>query len=114
MTLSMGYTHLQLIAICALWKGEKEIQETRAKPLGFIVGKGIIFVSLYLYGPLTVAGPHIITVLGLPYLFINFFLTNNKNSYYRRSLFYFKPEKNERSQKKKKIWKMESSFREKS
>ncbi|CAN0933565.1 Protein TIC 214, partial [Linum grandiflorum] len=110
MTLSMGYTHLQLIAICALWKGEKEIQETRAKPLGFIVGKGIIFVSLYLYGPLTVAGPHIITVLGLPYLFINFFLTNNKNSYYRRSLFILNQKKMNAVKKKKKYGKWNRVF----
>ena len=86
MSLSMGFAHLELLVTRVLGQGKKGIQETRAARLGFSAGKVLIFVSFYstaLYGPLAVAGPHIITVLGLPYLFITFFLTNHKEwSYY--------------------------------
>nr|QJS52106.1 Ycf1 [Vicia bungei] len=79
-TFSIGPSYLFLIRARVMEEGsETKISATT----GFITGQLMMFISIY-YAPLHLAlsRPHTITVLTLPYLFLNYVHKNDKHYYF--------------------------------
>ena len=82
-TFSIGPSYLFLLGAQVMEEGEEGTEKKVSATTGFITGQLMMLISIY-YAPLHLAlgRPHTITVIALPYLFLNFFCNNNKHFYY--------------------------------
>ena len=82
-TFSIGPSYLFLLRAQVMEEGEEGTEKKVSATTGFITGQLMMLISIY-YAPLHLAlgRPHTITVIALPYLFLNFFCNNNKHFYY--------------------------------